>query len=483
MLGLQFVFDAGKLALLEKGPATFTNRSPISQLSHFLRLWQSVEQTGVTMPNSEFLRILNPPAGCPPAVASLSGMFALDMQNPLVMQALYLLRGYPPEIQLLDRAMPTLVYFFHFNTEWNLEALPGHTADGKLARKRYKQEREKAFAKFTTKLEAYKTELLARSAAVNASTGSMYATNRGPLATKDGPILFPPAASCETAPPESRPQEQQPESACSKEPMPNWTFWEAPEAPESPVSSDIDADWPDQQASNQQQHLSDDEDIPPLDDSDRHLQASVSQLVRVTKEILQQFAANMILYYSGQGVQTGKRQRGRRAGAEPNPVWSQVEEILRRHKQGKAHADFAETMLIFRSDVWTEAIESASSQVRNSMKFKTPALDSIAGKCQLLSNLESPVSAFEAFAHAVVRILVSSQWSGTSAAVVFKRSLSSHPAEKLRQVTLFVRSTVSWFIALYNPHSASLVLPVLSASEKSLFLNRKHFWKFQMEEK
>ena len=108
-------------------------------------------------------------------------------------------------------------------------------------------------------------------------------------------------------------------------------------------------------------------------------------------------------------MQTGKRQRGRRAGAEPNPVWSQVEEILRRHKQGKAHADFAETMLIFQSDVWTEAIESASSQVRNSMKFKTPALDSIAGKCQLLSNLESPVSALEAFAHAVVRILVSSQ--------------------------------------------------------------------------
>ena len=65
---------------------------------------------------------------------------------------------------------------------------------------------------------------------------------------------------------------------------------------------------------------------------------------------------------------------------EPNPIWSQVENILRNRKQEEMLTDFQEIMLIFRFDVWSEAIASGSSEIGNSMKFKIPAFDTIARK-------------------------------------------------------------------------------------------------------
>ena len=495
------MLDAAKLVVSGKGPPTFSEESPISTLSQVLGLFEDQDRKGIAVARPDLLRVLNPPPNCSAGVASLRGLLALDMRKDEVTAALWFLRQRPPEIELLDRALSTLCEEYHSNTRRNLEALAGQS-DAKAAQKIYRKERKTEFARFMELVQNYKAELVAMSNAVNLPTRSMYATCKSPLATEEGRrVRFPPAASFEPSTaflqPDTQPGTQRTTSQDGQQQehqqqnwvfwehqQQNWVFWEEqpPAAQCTPSEQDENffEDLQDNQEQQQRNKQDQQSDVQP-ESSDLGNQANVHQLVLSTREILLQMAATMIDSFSGQGIRTAKDQRGRRAGTVAHPVWPQVKKLLRQARVQGTHTGLAEKLLIFHLHIWQEAVEAAPRAARAGILFQKSKLDSIAKGCALLAELDAPRLPLEAFAHALVRVLMSQQWKATSAAVVFKRSLSSDHAEKVRQIQLFVRCTVCWFIALYDPHCTTLVFPVLGASEKSLFLNRKHFWKFEMD--
>ena len=207
----------------------------------------------------------------------------------------------------------------------------------------------------------------------------------------------------------------------------NWVFWEKqpPAAQCTPSEQDENffEDLQDNQEQQQRNKQDQQSDVQP-ESSDLGNQANVHQLVLSTREILLQMAATMIDSFSGQGIRTAKDQRGRRAGTVAHPVWPQVKKLLRQARVQRTHTGLAEKLLIFHLHIWQEAVEAAPRAARAGILFQKSKLDSIAKGCALLAELDAPGLPLEAFAHALVRVLMSPQWKATSAAVVFKRSLS-----------------------------------------------------------